>query len=130
MPPDPDYPDRDYRDRDYPDPDSPDPNSFDPGAPEPGAQDSAGARPSVLAYVAGGLALAVLLAGSVFFFAVGLLAPLWAVIVFVLIWVTLFVLGVLWIRRHPLRVIVLPVIAAAVWFGGLAAGERLLGWTA
>ena len=112
-----------------PEPAFPDPNSINPVAPETGA-DSAGARPSVLAHVAGGLALAVLLAGSVFFFAVGLLAPLWAVIVFVVIWVTLFVLGVLWIRRHPLRVIALPVIAAAVWFGGLTAGERLLGWTA
>jgi hypothetical protein len=87
-------------------------------------------RPSILAYVLGGLALAVLLAMSIFFFAAGLLAPLWAVIVFAAVWVLIFILGCVWIRRHPLRVLVLPVLAALIWFGGMTAGEKLLGWTA
>ena len=50
-------------------------------------------RPSILAYVLGGLALAVLLAMSIFFFAAGLMAPLWAVIVFSAVWLMIFILG-------------------------------------
>jgi hypothetical protein len=86
-------------------------------------------RPSTISYVLGGLALAGLLAMSIWFFATGLLAPLWAVIGFIAVWLVLVVLGVVWIRRHPWRVLSLPVIAAAVLFGGLRAGTTLLGWT-
>ncbi len=87
------------------------------------------ARPSIIGYVLGGLALAGLLAMSILFFATGLLAPLWAIIGFIAVWVVLVVLGCLWIRRHPWRVILLPVIAAVILFGGLRAGTALLGWT-
>ena len=66
---------------------------------------------------------------SIWFFATGLLAPLWAVIGFIAVWAALVVLGVVWIRRHPWRVLLLPVIAAVVLFGGLRAGAALLGWT-
>lgn len=65
-----------------------------------------------------------------FFFAAGLVAPLWAVVGFILVWVSLFVLGCLWFRRKPLRTLLLPVAAAAVWIGGMSAGEAWLGWTA
>ena len=85
-------------------------------------------RPSVIAYVLGGLALAGLLAMSILFFATGLLAPLWAIICFEAVWLILFVLGCVWIRRHPWRVVLLPFIAAAILYGGLNAGEALLGW--
>ena len=87
------------------------------------------ARPSIIGYVLGGLALAGLLAMSIWFFATGLLAPLWAVIGFISVWVVLVVLGCLWIRRHPWRVVLLPVIAAVILFGGMRAGTTLLGWT-
>ena len=87
-------------------------------------------RPSKLSFLVGGLALAVLAAMSILFFAAGLMAPLWAVIVFSTIWVMIFIVGCIWIRRHPLRVVILPLIAAAIWFGGMTAGEQLLGWTA
>jgi hypothetical protein len=85
-------------------------------------------RPSVIAYVFGGLALAVLLAMSILFIGTGLLAPLWAIIGFVAAWLVLFVLGCIWIRRHPWRVVLLPFIAAAILYGGLNAGEALLRW--
>ena len=62
-------------------------------------------RPSVIAYVLGGLALAALLAMSILFVASGLLAPSWAVIGFIAAWAILFVLGCVWIRRHPWRVL-------------------------
>ena len=87
------------------------------------------ARPSTISYVLGGLALAGLLAMSIWFFATGLMAPLWAVIGFIAVWVVLVVLGSLWIRRHPWRVVLLPVIAAIILFGGIRAGTALLGWT-
>jgi predicted lipid-binding transport protein (Tim44 family) len=86
-------------------------------------------RPSTISYLLGGLALAALLAMSIWFFATGLMAPLWAVIGFIAVWAALVVLGVVWIRRHPWRVLVLPVIAAVILFGGLRAGAALLGWT-
>jgi hypothetical protein len=86
-------------------------------------------RPSIIGYVLGGLALAALLAMSIWFIATGLMAPLWAVIGFVVIWVILVVLGFVWIWRHPWRVVLLPVIAAGILFGGLRAGATLLGWT-
>ena len=85
-------------------------------------------RPSILGYVFGGLALAGLLAMSILFIATGLMAPLWAIVGFIAVWVILFVLGCLWIRRHPWRVVLLPAIAAAILFGGLRAGTTLLGW--
>jgi hypothetical protein len=86
-------------------------------------------RPSIIGYLLGGLALAALLAMSIWFIATGLMAPLWAVIGFVAIWLILVVLGFVWIRRHPWRVVLLPVIAAGILFGGLRTGATLLGWT-
>jgi hypothetical protein len=87
------------------------------------------ARPAIIGYVLGGFALAGLLAMSILFFATGLMAPLWAVIGFIAVWVVLVVLGGLWIRRHPWRVVLLPAVAAVILFGGLRAGTTLLGWT-
>ena len=73
-------------------------------------------------HVAGGLALAAMLAIAPFFLASGLMAPGWAVGVFVAIWLLLFGLGCFWIRRQPLWVVALPFIAAAIWLGGMSAG--------
>jgi hypothetical protein len=85
---------------------------------------------TVVRYVFGGLALAALLALAPFFVASGLMAPGWAVVVFVVIWLALFVLGCWWIRRKPLWVIPLPFAAVAIWLGGMSAGGAWLGWTA
>ena len=84
---------------------------------------------TVVRYVLGGLALAAMLVLAPFFIASGLMAPGWAVIVFVVIWLVLFALGCLWIRRKPLWVIPLPFVAAAIWLGGMSAGGAWLGWT-
>lgn len=83
----------------------------------------------VAPYVLAALALAAMLVLAPFFLASGLMAPGWAVVGFVVIWLVLFVLGCLWVRRKPIRVIPLPFIAAAVWFGGMSAGGAWLGWT-
>ena len=84
---------------------------------------------TVVPYVLAALALLAMLVLAPFFLASGLMAPGWAVAVFVTVWLALFVAGCLWVRRHPLRVLPLPLVAAAVWFGGMTAGGELLGWT-
>jgi hypothetical protein len=81
-------------------------------------------------YIAAGLALAALAVIGVFYVSAGLVAPLWAVIGLVIIWVVLVGLGLFWFRRHPLRVLILPVVAVVVWFAVITLGEQLLGWTA
>jgi hypothetical protein len=93
------------------------------------ATGEARSRPSVIAYVLGGLALAALLAMSILFVASGLLAPLWAVIGLMAAWAVLFVLGCVWIRWHPWRVLLLPLVAGAILFGGINAGAAYLGWS-
>ena len=81
-------------------------------------------------YIAAGLALAALAVIGVFYVSAGLVAPLWAVIGLVIIWVALVGIGIFWFRRHPLRVLILPVVAVVVWFAVMTLGEQLLGWTA
>ncbi len=83
-----------------------------------------------MSYIGAAVAMLALLVLAPFFFAAGLMAPLWAVILLSAIWVVLFVLGCLWFRRRPLWTLPLPVVAVLVWLGGLTAGEALLGWTA
>ena len=84
---------------------------------------------TVVVHVLAALALAAMLALAPFFLASGLMAPGWAVTLFIVIWLALFVAGCLWIRRNPLRVVPLPFVAAAIWLSGMSAGEAWLGWT-
>jgi hypothetical protein len=85
----------------------------------------------ILSAVAGWLALAAMLVLAPFFLASGLLAPLWGVVAIMLIWVGLFVLGVmLLLRRRPLWVLPIPVIALGLWWLVMSSGEQFLGWTA
>jgi hypothetical protein len=81
-------------------------------------------------YAAAVLALAAMLAIAPFFLAAGLMAPGWAVGIFITVWLVLFGLTCYWIRRKPLWVVPLPFIAAAIWLGGMSAGGAWLGWTA
>jgi hypothetical protein len=85
---------------------------------------------TVVPYALAAVALAAMLALGPFVLASGLMAPAWAVAGLVLVWCTLFVLGCWWIRRKPLWVVPLPFLMAAVWLGGISAGDAWLGWTA
>ena len=67
---------------------------------------------------------------SFLYFASGLVAPLWAVIVLILIWFVHLVLGCLWFTKHPIRSLVLPLSLVVIWFGAMLGGEELFGWTA
>lgn len=46
------------------------------------------------------------------------------------VWLALFVLGCRWFMTRPFHVLALPVVAIAVWFAVMYAGEMLLGWRA
>ncbi|SDT17768.1 hypothetical protein SAMN04488543_3222 [Friedmanniella luteola] len=81
-------------------------------------------------HVIAAVALLALLALAPFFFASGLLAPLWAVVLLIAFWAALLVLGTVWFRGRPWWVVPLPVVAALGWFGAMSLGEALLGWTA
>lgn len=60
----------------------------------------------------------------------GLVAPLWAIVALLIVWGSLAALALRWFTRRPWLVLLLPVVAAAVWFATLALGERVLGWQA
>ncbi len=71
------------------------------------------------------------MAGCFFLYAVsGLLAPWYGVVLLMVVWVVLFVTATRWWTPHPRRTLLLPLIAVAVWFGVLTAGEALFDWTA
>lgn len=74
--------------------------------------------------------MAALVLVGFYYLASGLVAPLWAVVALMAFWVALVVLAVVWFRRHPWRVPLLPVVAVVVWFVLITLGERLLGWAA
>ena len=84
----------------------------------------------LLAYIGAGVAMLAMLAIAPFFLAAGLMAPLWAIVGLVAVWLVLFALGCVWFRRHPLRTLPIPVVAALIWYGTMTAGEAWLGWTA
>ena len=48
----------------------------------------------------------------------------------ILVWVALLVVAILLLRRRPLLVLVVPVVALGLLIGGISLGEALLGWTA
>src|SRR4051812_14257500 len=81
-------------------------------------------------WLLGWLGLAGLLAALPFYAASGLLAPGWAVVLLLLVWLALLVLAIrLLYRRQPVWVPVIAVVAWLIWFGALSAGEAWLGWT-
>jgi hypothetical protein len=70
------------------------------------------------------------LATLVWYAASGLLAPLWAVIALLVVWLLLAIAAWRLLRTAPRWVPAVPVAAAIVWFAALSAGETFLGWSA
>lgn len=63
-----------------------------------------------------------------FYLVTGLMAPFWGVGTLLLIWLALAIWG--YRIRDRALVILVPLVAIAVWFVALSLGESLLGWTA
>ena len=60
----------------------------------------------------------------------GLVAPWWAVVVLLVLWVLLFVVACAWWSLHPRWVPGIAVFALAFWFAFVTAGGAWLGWSA
>jgi hypothetical protein len=75
-------------------------------------------------------AVALHLVVGFFVAASGLLAPAWAVVLLLAIWVTLLWAIVRLRRRTPLGVLLVPFAMAGILYLVLTLGERLLDWTA
>jgi hypothetical protein len=80
--------------------------------------------------VLGWLGLIAHLATLVVYAASGLLAPGWAVVTLLLVWLALLVIAIRLLRKRPAFVPLVPVGAGLIWLGALTAGENWLGWTA
>jgi hypothetical protein len=71
------------------------------------------------------------MAGTFFLYAAsGLVAPWYGVVALLLVWLVLFVVACRWWTLHPTRMLWLPLVAVAVWFGVLTGGAALFDWTA
>ena len=60
----------------------------------------------------------------------GLVAPGWAVVVLMAVWLALFVVACAWWTPHPRWVPGVAVFAIVLWFAIVSAGGAWLGWTA
>lgn len=69
------------------------------------------------------------LVAGFFYISSGLVAPLWGVLVLLAIWLAL-AIALVRIRHTGAKTLTIPLVAAAVWFSVLLAGQALLGWTA
>jgi hypothetical protein len=85
---------------------------------------------SLAARIAWFIGLAGHLAVLIWYAASGLVAPLWAVIGLLVIWVALLVVGLRLWRTSPAWMLAVPVVAVVIWFGVISAGEKFLDWTA
>jgi hypothetical protein len=76
-----------------------------------------------------GIACALHLIAGFFYISSGLIAPLWAVVFLLVIWLILAILLVR-MRQTGARTLTIPVAAAAIWFLVLWLGDTFLDWTA
>lgn len=94
---------------------------------EPGSFDDDGHRiASAIGVAFGGLLHLVV---GAFVLPSGLVAPAWAWLGLVALWVAGALLLWVW-RRSPVRALLVPVAMAAIWWAALTAGDVWLGWTA
>jgi hypothetical protein len=78
----------------------------------------------------GWLGFAGLMVTLFFYVSSGLVAPGWAILVLLAVWLFLLVVSIQLLRqRRPLWVLPVPIVAFLFWFAALSAGETWLGWT-
>jgi small-conductance mechanosensitive channel len=85
-----------------------------------------------LRYAAAGVGLLLMVVPVLvpFYTALGLAAPLWVVAAMLVLWVVMFITGLVLFRRRPFVVLALPFVALAVCFAVVYAGDAWWGWTA
>jgi len=76
------------------------------------------------------IAAAGMLAVGVFYLASGLVAPAWAILILWIIWLALAWYGLRLARAGSYFVLVVPLVAGAIWYLVLTVGEQALGWQA
>jgi hypothetical protein len=73
----------------------------------------------------------ILMAATFFLYAVsGIVAPWWAVVLLLVVWVVAFVRACTWWSTHPRRITVLALALTALWFAVLTGGGVWLDWSA
>jgi len=87
-------------------------------------------KPSRGARVVGVVGLVAHLAMLVWYAASGLVAPTWAVVALLVVWLALLGFGIWLLVRRPAYVPLVPVAAAAIWLGAVSAGGAFLHWAA
>ena len=71
----------------------------------------------------------VLIVSSFFLYAAsGVIAPGWAVVVLVAVWLTMFVLCCAWWSAHPKRLVVVGAVSYPLWFCLVVGGAVAFGW--
>ena len=71
------------------------------------------------------------MAAAFFLYAVsGTIAPWWAVLALLVVWVVAFVRACTWWSSHPRRITVLALALVALWFAVLVSGAVWLDWSA
>ena len=71
------------------------------------------------------------MAMAIFLYAAsGLVAPFWAVALLLAFWAALLLVAFRWWTPHPKRILVLPLVAAVVWYAAISAGGFFLDWSA
>ncbi|WP_228639287.1 hypothetical protein [Microtetraspora sp. AC03309] len=86
--------------------------------------------PTAAGRLASWLGLAGHLCALPFYLASGLVAPLWAIIALLVVWLGLLGVCVGAIRARSAWGLAVPVSAVGIWLGAVSAGEAFLGWTA
>lgn len=65
-----------------------------------------------------------------FYLASGLVAPLWAIVVLLVVWAGLVGTAGWAVYRRSAWGLMVPFLGIGLWLGGVSAGEAFLGWTA
>jgi hypothetical protein len=67
---------------------------------------------------------------GIWYAASGLVAPAWAVVGLLAIWIALLLVGLRLRTRRPWLMLLVPVAAIAIWVAVVSAGDAFLNWTA
>jgi hypothetical protein len=87
------------------------------------------ARP-VWTLVLGFIGIAAHLVVGYLYLAAGLVTPLYGLIALWVVWAALLAVAIWMLRRHPLWILAVPLVALGILVGVTALGGALLGWSA